>query len=206
MKDKFYLIDLIFHIFLKKKQMNELIIEITASEWLKLISPLIKSGGKLKIGCQINYFLTHKLHENEIYCDLKNIFNWIKKENSRKRNCVYWNAKFKCKNCSKDFYAFIDKFVQGNLEIDQLDDVIININYDPLSADSVCLKPQKIKQMQCRGIEREQIGMQLLASSTSEVKSKHTIFNYILPLNEKYNGKNYLKKPLDSKYILKKKL
>ena len=82
----------------------------------------IKAGERFRLNKHFTAYLTRKLNINGINCALNCDFNWLKKENCRKRCSPYWRGVYICKEkkCS----------IKYNFSVEDSDSTILRMQCD----------------------------------------------------------------------------
>ncbi|CAF0972658.1 unnamed protein product [Brachionus calyciflorus] len=155
---------------------------LTNEEWKKILSKFINACGERKrLLSEIENFFSIKMKEHDIYCELKCITNWFKKETSRKTNSPFWKGQFKCfeKTCKNKYIMVIEKD-----PISENKDVFIKVYFDEKAIHGLLEKKYF-----CRGETRKKMALEVLSYGISNTLNKNVIEN-----KKNSNFKNFKKK------------
>ena len=161
-----------------------LIITIDYLNW-KVLQAFIKNyNNRLKFAKEFDNFLAQKIQDLGIKCWLKCSFNWFSSYESRKQTPT-WRGIYSCQEaeCMNRFEATI---FNKNILLDQHEesfkDILIFVKFIETSSHTEAV----LKRISCRGKQREEQGLNLLAFKTTMVQSDNILNN---KLKSNHNGK-----------------
>ncbi len=140
-------------------------------EWENLLTHHIGySNGRTRLKTYFDDLLSKKLHKLGVKCILRNNYNWIKKDNSRKKS-LYWRGNFSCQDASCDvkYVAVINEFKIGFPV-----SVVVSWTNDSVH-NQLKLKTR------CSGGERSELANKIIRDGVDMVKNDNEILNFLNP-------------------------
>jgi len=138
---------------------HSLVLQFMFEEW-STFSKYIKNN---RFQNKFFEILNHRSQDNGINCYLTPINNWFNANNSSN----HWNAKLKCraKTCNLKYNAFV-KSIKPHQNVEMV-----------LEWSGSCLHDKDEKITRCTGRRRRELGLELIARGTTNVKNDIIISN-----------------------------
>ena len=122
---------------------------------------------RLKLPVSYDNLFSKKLQEKGIYCWLRSKYNWLKKNDSKKKACPVFRGKYECidSECDVCYYIILQS----------IDRISFDVFWDEFSKHPKLCLPSRMIQISKK--EREALRTELAVHGVTNLRDQNIIFN-----------------------------